>query len=114
MKDQPYVALAYMTGILPVKKYGQHKVNSAEGRREGSLEGSALNMFWEYSMIDQNVFEEYTGFTEQEVKELCKRFDMDFAQTSNWYDGYRFRQYQHVYNPRSVAAAMKCRHFSNY
>lgn len=24
LKDQPYVALAYMTGILPVKKYGQH------------------------------------------------------------------------------------------
>ena len=24
LKDQPYVALAYMTGILPVKKYGVH------------------------------------------------------------------------------------------
>ena len=33
LKDQPYVALAYVTGILPIKKYGQH---------------SALNMFWEY------------------------------------------------------------------
>ncbi len=33
LKDQPYVALAYVTGILPVKKYGQH---------------SALNMFLEY------------------------------------------------------------------
>ena len=32
LKDQPYVALAYVTGILPVKKYGQH---------------SALNMFSE-------------------------------------------------------------------
>ena len=67
-KDQPYVALAYMTGILPVKKYGQH---------------SALNMFWEYSMTNQYVFEEYTGFTEDEVKALCERFDMDFAQTSS-------------------------------
>ena len=38
LKDQSYVALSYMTGILPVKKYGQH---------------SALNMFWEYSMTDQ-------------------------------------------------------------
>ena len=63
LKDQPYVALAYMTGILPVKKYGQH---------------SALNMFWEYSMTEQFVFEEYTGFTEDEVKELCVRYDMDF------------------------------------
>jgi len=32
LKGQPYVALAYMTGILPIKKYGQH---------------SALNMFKE-------------------------------------------------------------------
>lgn len=99
LKDQPYVALAYMTGILPVKKYGLH---------------SALNMFWEYSMTDQNVFEEYTGFTEQEVKELCKRFDMDFSKTRYWYDGYTFRNLKHIYNPRSVSAAMRCHNFSNY
>lgn len=99
LKDQPYVALAYMTGILPVKKYGQH---------------SALNMFWEYSMTDQSMFEEYTGFTEKEVVELCQRFHMDFSQTSNWYDGYRFRQFKHIYNPRSVVAAMRCGSFSNY
>ena len=37
LKDQEYVALAYMTGILPVKKYGTH---------------SALNMFSEYSMTE--------------------------------------------------------------
>ncbi len=99
LKDQPYVALAYMTGILPVKKYGQH---------------SALNMFWEYSMTDQNAFEEYTGFTEEEVKELCERYGMDFAQTSGWYDGYRFRLFRHIYNPRSVVAAMSCGYFSNF
>lgn len=99
LKDQPYVALAYMTGILPVKKYGQH---------------SALNMFWEYSMTDQFVFEEYTGFTEEEVKELCGRYEMDFARVSDWYDGYRFRQFRHIYNPRSVVAAMKSHVFSNY
>ena len=52
-----------MTGILPVKKYGAH---------------SALNMFFEYSMIDQKELEEYTGFTEDEVRKLCERFDMDF------------------------------------
>ncbi|HCT90651.1 MAG TPA: AAA family ATPase [Lachnospiraceae bacterium] len=99
LKDQPYITLAYMTGILPVKKYGHH---------------SALNMFWEYSMTDQNIFEEYTGFTENEVKELCERFDMDFSKASYWYDGYTFRNYRHMYNPRSVIAAMKCRNFSNY
>ncbi|MCM1026127.1 MAG: AAA family ATPase, partial [Roseburia sp.] len=99
LKDQPYVALAYMTGILPVKKYGQH---------------SALNMFREYSMTNQRNLEEYTGFTEDEVGALCKRFDMDFAEASSWYDGYRFRRFRHIYNPRSVVDAMSCRDYSNY
>ncbi len=99
LKDQPYVAMAYMTGILPVKKYGQQ---------------SALNMFWEYSMTDQNIFEEYTGFTQEEVRKLCQRFDMDFDETSRWYDGYRLRRFKHVYNPRSVVAAMRGHYFSNY
>lgn len=99
LKDQPYVALAYMTGILPVKKYGLH---------------SALNMFMEYSMTDQKVLEEYTGFTENEVKELCVRFDMDFVETSSWYDGYMFEKFQHIYNPRSVVEAMLYHKFSNY
>ena len=99
LKDQPYVALAYMTGILPVKKYGQH---------------SALNMFWEYSMTNQKSLEEYTGFTEEEVKGLCGRFGMDFTEASSWYDGYQFKKYRHVYNPKSVVEAMICGEFSNY
>lgn len=99
LKDQPYVALAYMTGILPVKKYGEH---------------SALNMFWEYSMTDQKALEEYTGFTEEEVKMLCGRFDMNFVETSSWYDGYMFTNFKHIYNPRSVVEAMSCHKFSNY
>lgn len=99
LKDQPYVALVYMTGILPVKKYGLH---------------SALNMFWEYSMTDQNMFEEYTGFTESEVRKLCAEHGMSFVETSSWYDGYQFRRYKHVYNPRSVVAAMRNGYFSNF
>lgn len=99
LKDQPYVALAYMTGILPVKKYGVH---------------SALNMFREYSMTDQKMFEEYTGFTENEVKELCKQYAMNFDETNSWYDGYMLRRYKHIYNPRSVVEAMSCHNFSNY
>ncbi len=99
LKDQPYVALAYMTGILPVKKYGQH---------------SALNMFWEYSMTDQGFLEEYTGFTETEVQELCERYGMDFAEAGNWYDGYRFVEFRHIYNPKSVVEAMLRHRFFNY
>ena len=99
LKDQPYVGLAYMTGILPVKKYGVH---------------SALNMFTEYSMINQYVFEEYTGFTEPEVKELCGRFGLDFEEAGSWYDGYMFKKFKHIYNPRSVVAALSCGDYSNY
>ena len=99
LKDQPYVAFAYMTGILPIKKYGIH---------------SALNMFTEYSMTDQFNFEEYTGFTETEVKALCERFNMDFAETGSWYDGYVLTEFRHIYNPRSVVEAMRRRRFSNY
>ncbi len=99
LKDQPYVALAYMTGILPVKKYGQH---------------SALNMFTEYSMTDQDVFEEYTGFTKTEVTELCTQYNMDFSLTSSWYDGYLFTRFRHIYNPKSVVEAMRRHKFSNY
>lgn len=99
LKDQPYVSLAYMTGILPVKKYGEH---------------SALNMFLEYSMTDQDIFEEYTGFTEEEVRGLCERFGMDFTQTSCWYDGYIFTHFRHIYNPKSVVEAMLRRRLSSY
>ena len=99
LKDQPYVALAYMTGILPVKKYGLH---------------SALNMFWEYSMTDQGFFEEYTGFTEEEVQALCERYGMDFAEAGSWYDGYQFTKFRHIYNPKSVVEAMLRRRFANY
>jgi len=99
LKDQPYVALAYMTGILPIKKYGQH---------------SALNMFWEYSMTDQSFFEEYTGFTDTEVRALCEQYNMDFAEIGSWYDGYCFRTFRHIYNPKSVVEAMHRRRLSNY
>ena len=99
LKDQPYVKLAYMTGILPIKKYGTH---------------SALNMFDEFSMTDQKWLAEYTGFTEKEVQKLCDEYGMDFSETKRWYDGYRFRRAPHVYNPKSVVTAMRGAEFSSY
>jgi len=72
-KDQPCIAMAYMTGILPVKKYGHQ---------------SALNMFDEYSMIDPLQLAPYTGFTADEVRELCREYGMDYHEVAAWYDGY--------------------------
>ena len=73
LKDKAYVALAYMTGILPVKKYGSH---------------SALNMFTEYSMTNPREMAEYFGFTEEEVKALCDKYKRCFEEAQAWYDGY--------------------------
>ena len=99
LKDKTYVALAYMTGILPVKKYGTH---------------SALNMFDEFSMTNPRQLAEFVGFTESEVKSLCRRYDMDFEETKRWYDGYRFGNLEHIYSPRSVVSAMLSRCFDSY
>ena len=99
LKDKRYVALAYMTGILPIKKYGSH---------------SALNMFDEFSMTNPKQLAEFVGFTESEVRELCTRYGMDFEETRRWYDGYHFQNVEHVYSPRSVVSAMLSRSFDNY
>jgi hypothetical protein len=98
-KDQIYVKLVYMTGILPIKKYGTH---------------SALNIFDEYSMTDPSPLEQYVGFTEDEVKELCERFHMNFDEIKRWYDGYRFPEALHIYNPKSVVSAMTKKKYQSY
>lgn len=99
LKDKAYVALTYMTGILPIKKYGTH---------------SALNMFLEYSMTSPKMFAEFIGFTEDEVKGLCEKYEVDYATMESWYDGYRFPQISHVYNPKSVVDAILFREFGSY
>ena len=75
LKDKEYVALAYMTGILPIKKYGTH---------------SALNMFDEFAMTDPRGLAEYVGFTAKEVQELCEEYHMDYEEAKSWYNGYSF------------------------
>mgnify|MGYP000284973810 CR=1 FL=1 len=47
-------------------------------------------MFDEFTMLDPGPLAEYVGFTEQEVEELCGRYQMDLAEIKNWYDGYSF------------------------
>ena len=99
LKDKSYIHLAYMTGILPVKKHGTH---------------SALNMFDEFSMIYAGPLAEYVGFTESEVKILCDRYHMDMEEIREWYDGYHFENCGAVYNPRSVVNAMLFGAIRNY
>ena len=112
-KDQSCIAMAYMTGILPVKKYGHQ---------------SALNMFDEYSMIDPLQLAPYTGFTADEVQELCRKYGRPYEEFKEWYDGYVVygncppdpehkglepTQY-HLYAPLSVVKAMLTGKLNNY
>ena len=117
LKDKGYVALAYMTGILPIKKYGQH---------------SALNMFREFSVITPMQLAEYTGFTEDEVKKLCVEYNVLYEELSDWYNGYvvstnipiemrgRYRagEYEEknisIYSPLSVVEAVSTGIIRNY
>lgn len=106
LKDKSYVALAYMTGILPAKKYGFH---------------SALNMFTEYSMTDPGNLAEFFGFTEDEVSVLCQQYDMNFEEIKSWYDGYGLSSHSQqgdirysMYSPKSVVESMLRHKFGTY
>lgn len=94
-----FVKLAYITGILPIKKYGTQ---------------SALNNFRELTMIAPGGIAKYIGFTEQEVKDLCKKHDMPFAKMKKWYDGYYLSRTGHIYSPNSVMEAIDNEEFQNY
>ncbi len=90
---------AYMTGILPIKKYGSQ---------------SAVSDFREYTMLTPRKLAKYVGFTEDEVKELCEKLDVDFEKMKAWYDGYTFSRLKSVYNPNSVMEAIKSEEFGSY
>ena len=81
----------YMTGILPIKKYNTE---------------SALNNFWEHSMLLPRKAARFFGFTKPEVKELCKNHNMDFDEMTKWYDGYHIGNEPSIFNPNSVMQAI--------
>ena len=93
------VAAAYMTGILPIKKDGSQ---------------SAISDFEEFTMVNPRDFGGYVGFTEDEVRELCKKNNADFEMMKQWYDGYSFKGAGSVYNPNSVMKSVKYGDFDSY
>ena len=83
---------AYLTGILPIKKYNTE---------------SALNNFCEYSMIDPAYLAACYGFTKDEVQELAKRHNASMEELKQWYDGYSIGREKSIYNPYSVMKALQ-------
>ena len=97
---QACFALAYLTGILPIKKYNSQ---------------SALNVFKEYNMLTPEPYETYFGFTEDEVAEIVKspNCTLSHQELKKWYEGYKLNGID-IYNPNSVISAVsdgKCKSY---
>ncbi|MBO6147825.1 MAG: AAA family ATPase [Lachnospiraceae bacterium] len=125
-ESKQFIALAYITGILPIKKI--------KGK-------SALNNFREYSMTEPGDLVEYFGFTKEEVGQICRDFGISLKSMEKWYDGYYMyavspngkavcgeedadgsvrmvgedaMRLWHIYNPNSVVEATLCGRFISY
>ena len=107
LKDNAYVEMAYMTGILPIAKYSS---------------GSELNMFCEYTMVTEERYSEFFGFTDSEVDALYSRYSNRWGNNREvtreglraWYDGYHTKSGERVYNPRSVVLSLENNNLGNY
>lgn len=94
MESRSFLALGYLTGILPMKRMNDE---------------SGLNNFEEFSMFDSYKITEYHGFTENEVKTLCEEYDMDYEAIKQWYGGYCIDCNQVMYTPYSIVTALEQR-----
>ena len=87
LKSNSSLAFAVVTGVMQIAKASIF---------------SGLNNLYVNSVFDEG-FDEYWGFTENEVHKLCADFgdESRFEEAREWYDGYRFGSAD-VYNPWSV------------
>jgi len=87
LKDNNYLEMGIMTGILRVAK-------------ENIFSG--LNNLRVHTILD-NRFTEYFGITESEVEQALKDFDLEFElkDVQRWYNGYLFGDIK-IYNPWSI------------
>lgn len=89
LKDKSYVALCYMTGVLPIKTHD-------------------LDMFNEFTFLKDRKFEKYFGFTEEEVKSICsKSKNIHFKEIKECCNSYLSDTNIKLYNPHSVIFALE-------
>ena len=116
-ESKHFLALGYITGILPIKK-----INGE----------SALNNFMEFTMTEPGDLQSFFGFTQDEINGLCERYNRDPEDIRDWYNGYylyapvkektqeegedreegsiryfggSFQKLKYMYNPNSVVEA---------
>ena len=65
-------------------------------------------------MTDSKGLAPFIGFMENEVKQLCADYHMEFDEAQQWYDGYTFGDDLHIYNPKSIVDAMRNQRFKSY
>ena len=87
MKDNSYLQMGVMTGIIRVIKAGIF---------------SDLNNLRTYTILSDKYTDSY-GLTEEEVIKSLKDYQMEYeiSNVKDWYDGYRFGDSE-VYNPWSI------------
>ena len=95
---RPAIALAYLTGILPVVR---DRIQSK------------LNNFREYTILDAGKLAPFIGFTAEEVRDLCEKHHADYEECRRWYDGYKQRGLE-IYNPESVIMCIENESFESY
>jgi len=105
-KGRAYVEMAYLTGVLPIKKFSV---------------SDTMNHFDEYNMANSDVYDKYFGFTDEEVDELYQRYLGNHAKAefsredlAEWYDGYQQESGDSIYNPNSVVRALTRNTLKNY
>ena len=92
LKTNPHLEFAILTGCLRISK-------------ESIFTG--LNNLEIISILNKS-YDEYFGFTNEEVKKICKDYNMEskYDVIKDWYNGYIFGD-ANVYNPWSVMRFIK-------
>ena len=87
LKDNPYLAYGFLTGILRVAK-------------ESIFSG--LNNLVVNSVLDES-YSQYFGFTKSDVEQMASYYSAKdkLSELCEWYDGYRFGDTE-IFNPWSV------------
>lgn len=99
LKDNPYLHMGVITGIIRVNKAGIFS----------DLNNLSVNT------IMENEYSEYFGITEKEVEEMLSYYDMEYEmpEVKLWYDGYRFGNAE-IYNPWSILNFVRSQELKAY